>query len=120
VPIPGGEVTGLYHACFDPNMVPGGAPQLLTEQMAVVPPALGAADEDGRWSLTWRLATTGAMKIGVWRGCERRALVDVPSENMPTSLPIQTMLSRTPNQWCGLWRATSSQYLVRCAEGSTQ
>ncbi len=116
VPVPGGQVMGLYHQCFDPAMTPAGGPELLTGQDATAASLLPAADEAGRWSLAWQMVATGEAKLGVWQGCQRQKILSVPPDPATPWPPFQALFSRTPNRWCGVWRTGSGVYQVRCGE----
>lgn len=116
VPVPGGVGDGVFNACFGRDLRQLTPPQLLTARMAVTPPAVSAADDSGRWSLAWRLAESGQVEIAVWRGCQLQVIELAPLQGTPSATPIQAMLSRTPNRWCGLWDLGYDRYAVRCAD----
>jgi hypothetical protein len=115
VPVPGGQVMGLYHQCFDPNMAPASGPELLTGQETAGATLLPAADESGRWTLAWQMGS-GQAKIGLWQGCQRQKTMGVLPDLATPWPPFQALFSQVPNRWCGLWRAGTTAYRMRCAQ----
>jgi hypothetical protein len=59
---------------------------------------------------------TGEAQIGIWQGCQRQKVMSVPPDPA-TPWPLALALfSQEPNRWCGVWKAGTSGYRVRCAE----
>ena len=116
VPVPGGQVMGLYHQCFNSAMVPASEPELLTGQEATTASLLPAADEAGRWTLAWQMAATGEAKIGVWQGCQRHKVVGVSSDKTTPWPPFTALFSQVPNRWCGVWKTGTTAYRARAAQ----
>ncbi|RME39240.1 MAG: hypothetical protein D6793_01375 [Thermoflexia bacterium] len=78
VPIPGGQVTGLYYQCLSQNLTAS-----LTETLSgysSVYEVVKGAGYTGWVALAWRESEEGnqRVRVGVWNGCTRMYLKTVP------------------------------------------
>ena len=114
VPIPGGQVTGLYHQCLDSNLnlTP---PEVLSGASAAGDVA-AAADETGRAVLTWRETASGRVRATMWRGCLQSERATFPEAAAAGWHPLALSLSGTPNMLCGLTKQSGFAigYAVQC------
>jgi hypothetical protein len=114
VPVPGGQVTGLYHQCIDSNLNLS-APTVLSGTSNVSDVA-AAADETGRTVLTWRENNAGRVRAIIWRGCAPSDSAAFPPAIATNWHPLTLSFTATPNMICGLTKQISGtiNYTVQC------
>ena len=111
--IPGRNITALYHQCVESSAQPLTA-EVPSGELAISD-YVGAADTAGRFALAWR-DETGAVRLGVWRGCARQVIRSVPLPPGSNWQLRALALGATPDAACLLLERTSypTQYAVVC------
>lgn len=111
--IPGRNITALYHQCVENSAQP------LTAEVPSgeleISDHVGAADTAGRFALAWH-DETGAVRLGLWRGCTRDVITTVPLPAGSGWQPRALALSADPNTTCVLLIMPGwvTQYAVVC------
>jgi hypothetical protein len=115
VPVPGGQVNGVYHQCLEDNRV--FAPQEIPSGgQAVSGSVIRAWDQRSQTGLAWREAD-GKFKLGTWQGCNYLAQRVVP---FPADLHLELAslaMSAAPSKLCAVARVLYiNTYVASCAE----
>lgn len=78
VPVPGGQVTGLYYQCLSQSLSP--SPVEVLSGYSSVDEVVKGAGYSGWVALAWRESEGGVqrVRVGVWNGCSRMYLKTVP------------------------------------------
>lgn len=78
VPVPGGQVTGLYYQCLSQSLSP--SPVEVLSGHSSVDEVVKGAGYSGWVALAWRESEGGVqrVRVGVWNGCSRMYLKTVP------------------------------------------
>ncbi|MGB9777605.1 MAG: hypothetical protein ACPLYD_16780 [Anaerolineae bacterium] len=117
VPIPGGQVTGLYYQCLSQNLT-SSLPETLSGYSSVYEVVKGAG-YTGWVALAWRESEGGVqrVRVGVWNGCSRMYLKTVPGASGWKELKAVSV-SESPPMVCLLGRPSyfSSPLEVVCAD----
>jgi hypothetical protein len=116
VPVPGGQVTGLYHQCLDANL------NLSNSEVVSGQSALGgwavATDESGRSAISWHEGNAILSHIALYQGCVHASTLDVPKDAAGTWNPEAIALSTTPNRLCAFSsdNGLPPVYTVQCVD----
>ncbi|MCX7856140.1 MAG: hypothetical protein N2556_09280 [Anaerolineae bacterium] len=116
VPIPGGQVTGLYYQCLDHNLNPSSVEVL--SGYASVSEVVKGAGYSGWVALAWRESEGGVqrVRVGVWNGCSRMYLKIAPASTWKRLEAVS--VSENPPMVCLLGRPSyfSDPKEVICAD----
>jgi hypothetical protein len=114
VPIPGGQVTGVYHQCINSNLV-WNEEEVLTGQNAGTTP-IATSDQASSVAIAWRESQDESYWFTTWEGCTQTS-----KEAIPLTSGVQlsaVSLSHTPVKVCAVARYLygSTRYQVVCAD----
>ncbi len=117
VPIPGGQVTGLYHQCIN-TALRVTQPALLTGTETAYSSDIVKATGFGRWTaLAWRESSGVRVRLAIWDGCDRTDLKTVPLDHNVTWSAEAVAISDSPGKVCVLGLSSfPRRYNVVCAD----
>jgi hypothetical protein len=115
VPVPGGQVSGLYHQCVEDNRV-FGPQEVPSGGEAVSGSVARASDQRSQIGLAWKEAG-GKFKLGTWQGCSYLGQRVVP---FPADLNLELSslaMSADPGKLCAVARVLyGNEHVVVCGE----
>lgn len=117
VPIPGGQVTGIYHQCIDSALEVTSQALLTDDQYASIYDAVKATGF-ARWTaLAWREDYGTRIRLAMWNGCSRTDLKTVPFLEGDWTVKALAV-SDTPGKVCvlGYMYDYPACYNVVCAD----
>jgi hypothetical protein len=115
VPVPGGQVNGLYHQCLEDNRsfrsqeVPSGS-------LGITGSVPRASDRVTQIGLAWKEAQSGQVRLGTWQGCTPMGIKSIPfPEGLNMELTSLAM-SANPGKVCAVARKLyTNEHIVSCA-----
>ena len=120
IPIPGGQVTGVYHQClennqfFQPQETPSGV-QAISGNVA------SASDQTTRIGLSWKETNSGRFRLATWDGCGPAGVRTIPFPDELNLEMTSLAMSANPGKVCAVARALyTTTHVVVCADVQKQ
>jgi hypothetical protein len=115
VPVPGGQVNGLYHQCLEDNRI-FGPQEVPSGSLAISGSVPRASDRVTQIGLAWKEAQSGKVRLGIWQGCTSFGIRTIP---FPDGLNLELTslaMSANPGKVCALARKLyTNEHIVSCA-----
>jgi hypothetical protein len=116
VPIPGGQVTGVYHQCLEGNQI-FGPQEIPSGSQAISGSVVRTSDQVSKISLSWKEVESKQVRMASWDRCTRVRVRTVPfPEDINLELTSLAM-SANPGRVCVVARSLyTTTHHVLCAE----
>jgi hypothetical protein len=115
VPVPGGQVNGLYYQCLEDNRI-FGPPEVPSGSLGISGSIPRASDRVTQIGLAWKEAQSGKVRLGIWQGCTSFGIRTIP---FPEGLNLELTslaMSANPGKVCALARKLyTNEHIVSCA-----
>jgi hypothetical protein len=116
VPVPGGQVNGVYHQCLEGNQT-FGPQEIPSGSQAISGIVASASDQNSKIGLSWKEAESGQVRLATWDGCVAGGMRTIP---FPEELNLELAalaLSADPGRICAISRVLyTNTHIVLCAE----